>query len=219
MKARIINKIIKKKYKEDIVYSGMRVIDEALQGGFKRRKTYLVEGSSLDESFVGMLDVALNMARDDKKVVWISTYMSEEEVTERVIKHELLRKGDEGQDNALATLIKNLTKLPFHIYDRIAPNVKQMIDILVIKDEYLNADAVFVSGIDFVHKEACYKSRIDELEAMFLDIKEAAGFLDLPIIVSVLADGNAFSLERIAMLERLADHVIKAAEILQEELK
>lgn len=163
-------------HKRGELSSGFPQLDEVL-GGLEKRKVYLLAGNPGNGVHEMLLSMARQLAEAGKKVVWFSPNQIAEEVAREVL---------EQYPGENAEKASRVLKLPFLVHDKLCPCITGLLDSLVTKNEYLSADAVFIDGLEFLYKEDSFLDRRQELEAIFRDVKEAAGFLDFPIFVSCM---------------------------------
>lgn len=200
----VLRRSLKKKGKRDCISTGFEELDRLI-GGFKKRKVYLLGGgvgngkTSLAQSF------ALNVASEGFRVAFCGVNRGTEEVVGS------LRTMVDGKTDMLKCL-------DILINDLICPDIVKLLDCMVKYDSYLTADLLIIDELQLLSTKNSYLTRAEEYEAILREIKEVAGFLDIPIvIVSDLADEvetrenhrpEIADLKEFGRIDKVADTVI-----------
>lgn len=171
MKRSLLKRVIRAAGKKAFLSSGFTDLDDKITG-FQKRKVYLIAGEYKNGKTVFVQSLTLNMAQNGIKVVHCGVSRGDEEVT----RDFLTMTGGE---------LEKLKALKILVNDLICPDLTKLLDCMLRYDSYLLADVLVIDGLEYLSTTKSYLSRADEYDSMIRELKEAAGYLDIPIIVTV----------------------------------
>lgn len=208
MKQSLLKRATRAAGKKAFLSSGFADLDEKIVG-FQKRKVYLIAGAYKIGKTVFVQSLTLNMAQNGMKVVHCGVSRGDEEVT----RDFLTMTGGE---------VEKLRDLKILVNDLICPDLTKLLDCMVRYDSYLDADVLVIDGLEYLSTANSYLSRAEEYDSMIRELKEVAGYLDIPIIVTVdiLVEINDYvdyrtdyrplmsDLRKLGRMDNLADTVI-----------
>lgn len=171
--------------KEDnrTIKTGFECIDNSIKGFRKSEAIFIGGRPGSGKTTLGM-NIAYNMAKDKKNVLFCSLEMGAIELHERIIKS--VAKIDRW-DNITSTEFDKVIKLskavkerlPLKIYDKPGMTIE---DIFYKCRNEKNLDVVFIDHLAILKSVKNFKSRYEEVSYISGRIKVLARELDIPVI-------------------------------------
>lgn len=177
---------VEKKYRgeknEDIIPTGFNKVDNLLDEGFEKSELIFLAGSSGAGKTTLALNIAYNIAKEKKRVLFFSLEMKKLEIHERLVKRiaevPSYRKMSPEQFERLIKISKAVEdRLQLKVYDENI-SLEQMFGIM--KQE--KPEIVFIDHLNILTSSERFKTELERLEYMTRRLKEIAKELNIPIV-------------------------------------
>ncbi|MBQ3311732.1 AAA family ATPase [bacterium] len=167
------------------VKTGFYAIDELIRG-FRKSELIILGGRpAMGKSTIG-LNIAYNMAKSGKNVVFYSLEMSTKDLHKRLVKAETgienLFKITQQDFEKCINASNNIEKLPLKIYDKADVNVEDIYAHSMKLKAINKIDVMFIDHLSILKSRRSYKSRYEEISDMSRQLKVIAKDLDVPVI-------------------------------------
>lgn len=165
--------------------TGLADLDSII-GGLRPGELYIVAGRpAMGKSAVGG-QIALNLARHDTRVLYVTAEMSTVELTDRWLSNlsgvdiTRIHRGhlDQRHWTDIATTIGRLAELPIDILDDPAPTLAQ----IRATARTTGAQAVVIDYLQLVHATGRTNNRQEEVAEVARGAKNLARALDIPVL-------------------------------------
>lgn len=171
---------------ERIVQTGYSVVDEKIDG-FKKSELIILGGRPGSGKTTLAMNIACNIARKHKNVLFFSLEMSAIELHERLVTSLAEIKPSLGIDNESAQKLLNVSAkirdiLPLKVDDRASLTVED-IYIEVKKAKDLNkCDLVVIDHMSILKSKKSFKNRYEEISDISRQLKVIAKEMDVPVL-------------------------------------
>jgi len=164
------------------VPTGFINIDEKI-GGFRKSEAVFIGGRPGAGKTTFGINMAYNMAKAKKKVLFCSLEMSARELHERLVKSitQICNyKGASQQeiDKIIKTSKAIKERLPLQIYDKSGMKIED----IFAKTLNEKPDVVFIDHLAILKSAQRFRSRYEEVSYLSAKIKEMARLYDIPVI-------------------------------------
>lgn len=167
------------------VKTGFYAIDELIRG-FRKSELIILGGRpAMGKSTIG-LNIAYNMAKSGKNVVFYSLEMATKDLHKRLVKAETgienLFKITQQDFEKCINASNNIEKLPLKIYDKADVNVEDIYAHSMKLKAINKIDVMFIDHLSILKSRRSYKSRYEEISDISRQLKVIAKDLDVPVI-------------------------------------
>lgn len=164
------------------IHTGYYNVDDKI-GGFRKSEAIFIGGRPASGKTTFAINIAYNMARNKKKVLFCSLEMGARELHERLVKHIT---GIDHYKNATQHEIDKIIKtskaikdrLPLIIYDKAGMKLEDIYSKTLSE----KPDVVFIDHLAILKSAQKFKSRYEEVSYLSAKIKELARQYDIPVI-------------------------------------
>lgn len=167
------------------VLTGFDSIDKMTKG-FRKSELIIIGGRPASGKSALGLNIAVNMAKQGKKVLFVSLEMTELEIRERIVKSE--------------TEISNFYNIPYPLYEKIANTSKKIDGLINIIDngnitlealtskvktlkEKNKIDVIIIDHMGILSTAARYGSRYEQITDISRKLKILAKDNEIPVVV------------------------------------
>lgn len=198
---------VERKYRgeknENIIPTGFDKVDYLIDEGFEKSELIFLAGSSGMGKTTLALNIAYNMAKEKKSVLFFSLEMKKIEIHERLVKRiadiSSYRKMTQEQFEKLIKISKAIEeRLMLKVVDKNI-SLEQMYSMM--KQE--KPDVVFIDHLNILTSSEKFKTELERLEYMTRRLKEIAKELNIPLIC--LCQLNRSNSEREVKFPTLSD--------------
>lgn len=176
------------RYEKDgrIVPSGFRSIDDMVEG-FRKSELIILGGRPASGKTTLAMNIACNVARKHKNVLFFSLEMSGVELHERLVTSLAEIKPVEGLDNESAQKLLEVSAkvrdiLPLKIDDRASLTVEDIyLEVKKAKDQG-KVDFVVIDHMSILKSKKLFKSRYEEISDISRQLKILAKEMDVPVL-------------------------------------
>ncbi len=166
--------------------TGFARLDEIIRG-FRKSELIIVGGRpAMGKSTLGM-NLAYNMAKEGKKVLFFSLEMAKKELHQRLVKAvaniENLYKIGQAEFDKCANISRNIEeKLPLKIIDTADITVEGIHSIAKKIKDTDGLDCLYIDHLSILKSRKSYKSRYEEITDISRQLKVIAKDLDIPVV-------------------------------------
>lgn len=162
--------------------TGFFCIDNQI-GGFRKSEAIFIGGRPASGKTTFGINIAYNMAKNKKKVLFCSLEMAARELHERLVKSitQINRyKGASQQDidKVIKTSKAIKERLPLHIYDKSGMTIED----IFAKALSEKPDVIFIDHLAILKSAQKFRSRYEEVSFLSAKIKQLARERDAPVI-------------------------------------
>lgn len=173
--------------------TGYSKLDESLGGGASDSNLIIVGGRPAMGKSTFLLNIAWNMAKQNKKVRFYSLEMSKQEVFRKILAYEInlnpyfFKNGAISKDirTKIFNKVQEISRLYFFLSDasELTPNQLRN-DIKKTELEHGKLDSVFIDYLQLMDIDVTNKfesNRVQEISKITRELKKQAKFFNLPI--------------------------------------
>ena len=152
-------------------------------GGFKKSEAVFIGGRPASGKTTFGVNMAYNMAKDKKKVLFCSLEMSARELHERLVKFITQISHYKGADQHDIDRIIKVSKavkerLPLQIFDKSGMTIED----IFAKTLSEKPDVVFIDHLAILKSSQHFRSRYEEVSYLSAKVKQLAREYDIPVI-------------------------------------
>lgn len=181
-----LDKIVRGEPDTTTIPTGFVQIDNVLRG-FRKSELVIIGGRpAMGKSTLG-LNMACNMAKSGKKVVFFSLEMAKKELHQRMVKAETgienIYKINQEQFSVCADASRYIENhLPLTIIDTADITVEGIHGIAKRIKEQDGLDCIYIDHLSILKSKKSYKSRYEEITDISRQLKVIAKDLDIPVV-------------------------------------
>lgn len=181
-----LDKIVRGEPDTSTIPTGFAQIDNVLRG-FRKSELVIIGGRpAMGKSTLG-LNMACNMAKSGKKVVFFSLEMAKKELHQRMVKAETgienIFKINQEQFEACASVSRYIEdSLPLTIIDTPDITVEGIHATAKRIQEQNGIDCLYIDHLSILKSKKQYKSRYEEITDISRQLKVIAKDLDIPVV-------------------------------------
>lgn len=167
------------------IKTGFYKIDELIRG-FRKSELIILGGRpAMGKSTIG-LNIAYNMAKDKKNVVFYSLEMATKDLHKRLVKAETgienLFNITQQDFEKCINASNDIEKLPLKIYDKADVTVEDIYAHSMKLKAINKIDIMFIDHLSILKSRKSYKSRYEEISDISRQLKVIAKDLDVPVV-------------------------------------
>lgn len=164
------------------IQSGYNTIDEKIKG-FRKSELIILGGRPASGKTTFGMNIAFNMAKEGKKILFCSLEMSSVELHERIVKSIT---GVSEFNNIACEVFEKVIKASRYIKNNVSLKIYDKagmtIEDIICKAKDDNYDAVFIDHLAILKSTRKFKSRYEEVSYLSGRLKVLARELDIPVV-------------------------------------
>ena len=168
----------------DIIPTGFQSIDKMIKG-FKKSELVIIGGRPASGKSALGVNMAVNMAKQGKKVLFVSLEMTNLEIHERIVKSETEIadfKGIAYQDFEFVANTSKKTQNILNVIDNGNITLETLEKRVKTLKEQNNVDIVFIDHIGILETSKRYNSRYEQITNISRRLKVMAKDNDIPVV-------------------------------------
>lgn len=188
----VVANFFKSNTESDSVKSGIEALDSVIHG-FHKGEFIVIGGRPGMGKTQFSVQLAANMAKQNKVVAFLSLEMSAEVITKKFLCNlgqlspsvfDRLNDYSPEIESSLSGAIKKLKELPIYLYENPSPSLNKLIGLIKKVVEEQKVNVVFIDYLQLISVGSRRLNRDSEMSIICRDLKKLAMNLGITIIVS-----------------------------------